>query len=268
MVPNATRQYAKNPALLSEIVETVKKLEDHHVEPTFNTILNELSTKGVLAFHRSLRKYLDLLVYAKLLKLKYEKTAQPNIREKQVYHTADNRASIEAGEKALLLHGLNWDIPSPKSLIVKTDLQALALATISQGKVYASLEDSVVQSLKVLAKRYPERASELIMFAAALLATQKVNFNYLLKRAREEEIEKEIIGILREIDGALSSPYPNVEDILTLYKLRSRYSHQRRQLLKSIKETRQSTDGDYLSRDVLSPNQVVEYAGKQLGLRG
>ncbi len=52
---------------------------------------------------------------------------------------------MEAGEKSLLLHGLNWDIPSPLSLKVRADLQALALATISGKIVYASLEDTIVQ---------------------------------------------------------------------------------------------------------------------------
>lgn len=257
-----------NPIVLSEILETTGKLESQGLVPTFNTILSELSAKRVLSFHRSLRKYLDLLVFAKLLTVKYEKATQPNIREKQIYHTADNQASMEAGEKALLLHGLNWDIPSPKSLIVRTDLQALALATVSGNKVYASLEDTIVQSLKVLAGRYPERAQELVVFATALLATQKMDFNYLLNRAKEAGVEKGIIGILLEIDRTFASPYPNVEDITTLYELRNRYADHRRQLLKSIEGTSQVIGSEYLPKYTVSQNQVVEYAGKQLGLVG
>lgn len=266
---SVSRQRAKNPTVLSQILETVRRLEGEGQEPKFNAILNELSSKRILVFHRTLRKYLDLLVFAKLLTVKHEATAQPNIREKQVYHTIseNSHAIMEAGEKSLLLHGLNWDIPSPLSLNVKTDLQALALATVSRNVVYASLEDTIVQSLKVLVKRYPKRASELIVFATALLATQKIDFNYLLNRAKDEGIEKEIIGILVKIDSTLASPHPNVEDILTLYELRNRYAHLRKPLLKSL-EVIQATDMKHIPKDIVSLNQVVEYAGKQLGLRG
>ena len=251
--------------LPGEILETVRKLESEGREPTFNTLLTELSDKRIVVFHRSLRKYLDLLVSAKLLTVKYEKPSQPNIREKQIYHLSDNNANMEAGEKALLLHGLNWDIPSPMSLNIKTDLQALALATVSESKVYASLEDTIVQSLKVLPLRYPERASELIVFATALLATQKVNFAYLLRRAKEESIEEEIIKILRVIDNTFASANPNVEDILTLYKLREKYAHLRKSLVRSIEGSKVI---EYPPKDTISSNQVVEYDGKQLGLRG
>jgi hypothetical protein len=263
------RERPKNPVILSEILQTVRRLENEGKEPTFNTILYELSSKRILEFHRTLRKYLDLLVFAKLLTVKFERTAQPNIREKQVYHTnpEHNQPIIEAGEKALLLHGLNWDIASPMSLNVKTDLQGLALAIISGGKVYASLEDAIVQSLKVLTKRHPERAPELIVFATALLATQKVDFNYLLNRAKEEGVTNEILGILLEIDKTLASAHPNVEDIRTLYELRKRYYHTRRPLLKSIQGI-EITNKQNLPTNIVTSNEIVEYAGKQLGIRG
>jgi hypothetical protein len=262
------RERPKNPAILSEILQTVRQLEREGKEATFNTVLSELSAKGILEFHRTLRKYLDLLVIGKLLIVNYEKTVQPNIREKQVYRIAQgNQAIIEAGEIALLAHGLNWDIPSPLSLTAKTDLQGLALATISEKKVYASLEDAIVQSLSLLAKLHPERASEIIVFSTALLATQNVNFNYLLKRAKEHRVAGEVIGILLEIDTTLASSHPNVEDFRTLYELRKRYYNTRTPLLKSI-QAFERANGQVKPKNVVSSNEVVEYAGKQLGLRG
>src|ERR1700730_12165142 len=101
------RERPRNPLLLTEILETIKKLDNKAIEPTFNAILNELANKKILAFHRSLRKYLDLLVFAKLLTVKKEEAAQPNIREKQIYHIKDTKATLEAGEQSLLLQGLN-----------------------------------------------------------------------------------------------------------------------------------------------------------------
>ena len=253
--------------MLSEILRTIKKMENKAIEPTFNTIMNELSTKRILAFHRSLRKYLDLLVFAKLLSVKQEKAVQLNLREKQVYHTKDTQATLEAGEQSLLMHGLNWDLPSPKSVTFKADLQALALGTISGKKVYSSLEDAIVQSLKVLPKRNPDKLPELVVFATALLATQRIDFHYLLYRAREEGIDKEIIGILKTIDETFASKNPDVEDIFTLYQLRNRYANLRRPLLKALQEVPFIAKNSRVLRQI-TPNQVVEYAGKQLGLKG
>lgn len=263
------RQYAKNPLVLSKILETIKNLENAGPEPTFNVILAELSNQGILTFHRSLRKYLDLLVSAKLLSQRSEKANQPNIREKQVYHTADSRAHMEAGEKSLLFHGLNWDIPSPKSLRVQTDLQALARGFLSQNKVYASLEDTIVQSLKLLPGRYPESAPELIVFVTALLATQKIDLDYLLSRAQQEGVEKQIIQILRVIEETFATKNPDVEDIFTLYKLRNRYTHlHKKPLSKSIHDIQVISGGKLLPTVDVTPNQVVEYSGKQLGIKG
>src|SRR5579862_5962696 len=255
------RERPKNPMILSEILQAIRKLENKGKQPTFNTLLYELSAKRVLEFHRTLRKYLDLLIAAKLLSVKNERTAQQNIHEKQVYHTIPehDQPIIEAGEKALLLHGLNWDVSSPMSLSVKTDLQGLALATISGSIVYASLEDAIVQSLKHLPKQHPNRASELVVFATALLATEKVDFNYLLTRAKEEGVENQILGILLEIDKALATAHPNVEDIRTLYELRKRYYHAHRSLIKSI-QGNQLTDKH--PTNIVSSNEVIEYAGK------
>jgi hypothetical protein len=263
------RERPKNPTILSEILHTVMKLENEGKEPTFNTILGELSAKRILEFHRSLRKYLDLLVLAKVLSVTHKETTQPNIREKQVYHTVakgNQQPIVEAGEKALLIHGLNWDIPSPMSVSAKTDLRGLALAKVSGNKVYASLEDAIVQSLKVLPKLHPARSSEIIVFVTALLATSKIDFDYLLSRSKEEGMEKKILGILLKIDKTLASANPNVEDIRTLYELRNRYYHTRKQLLKSIQRTQANTA--HIRTDIVSSNEVIEYAGKQLGIRG
>jgi hypothetical protein len=120
--------------------------------------------------------------------------------------------------------------------------------------------------MKVLPKRYPGISSELVMFTTALLATQKLDLNYLLSRAREQGTEKEIIEIIEVIDQTFSSKNPEVEDILTLYELRERYAR----LYKSIPRTTRaiSTGHEKPPHVSIGPNQVVEYAGKQLGLKG
>jgi hypothetical protein len=258
----------RNPAILSAILLTVKSLESMRKEPTFNTILHELSARRILEFHRSLRRYLDLLVYAKVLTVKSVRTTQPNIHEKQVYHIAARYPIVEAGERSLLFRGLNWNIPSPMSVSARTDLEGLALSTISDHTVYSSLEDAIVQSLKVLPKRYPRRAPELTVFATALLATQNVDFDYLLRRAKEAGVVKEIVGILLEIDDTLASASPDVEDIRTLYELRKNYYHMRKPLQRSLEYFQVKKKETNRRRQIVRPNEIVEYAGKQLGIRG
>ena len=256
--------YRKNTTTLASIVDAVSLLETQHREATFNAILSELSSSGILSFHRTLRKYLDLLVLSKVLTVKFEKNVQPNIRKKQIYRLANDRPLIEAGEKALVFHGLNWDVPSPLSLIAKIDLQALSVATISEGKVYSSLEDAIAYSLAILPKKHPRRYSELIVFVTAMLAPAKINFNYLLTRSKQLGVENEIANILLSIDKTLSSANPNVEDIRTLFKLRVTYEKTRESLLKALNGIPTKSG---LS-EIVSSNEVIEYAGKQLGLRG
>ena len=268
MTSEIAHERPKNPAILAEILKSVRRLEDEGRQATFNAILSELSSRSVLKFHRTLRKYLDLLIFAKLLVVGYEKTVQPNIREKQLYRVVrdHDQATVEAGEKALLLHGLNWDVPSPTSLTIKIDLQGLARGTISSGRVYASLEDAVVQSLK-LQRRRPGKEAELIVFATALLTTQKIDFNYLINRAKEEGVEDKLLAILLQIDKTLASAHPDVEDIQTLYELRKMYYHTRGPLLRSIQAIQQNYK-QTIQTDIVSSNEVIEYAGKQLGIRG
>jgi hypothetical protein len=258
----------KNPVILNEIIDTIRRLERKGEEPTFNSVLRDLAERRVLVFHRTLRKYLDLLLLGKVLKVEHRKTMQPNIRPKQIYHSTAriDEPIIEAGERALLFRGLNWDIPSPISLHVKTDLLALSLSTISGGIVYAALEDALVYSLKLIPMHRPSRAAEVLVFAVALLATQKIDYTYLLNRAKQQGQDKRITGILASIDRALSTSNPGVQDVPTLYELRKQYAPRRKALLDSIKETDRKIVKIY--QETVNPNEVVEYAGKQLGLRG
>ena len=264
----ADRERPKNPILLSKVLDTVRDLEQRSIEPSFNHILNQLSTNRILVFHRTLRKYLDLLISSKLLTVKHENTSQPNIRRKQIYHTKSqrNQPIVEAGEIALLLHGLNWDIPSPFSRRIKTDMEGLALARVSGNTAYASLEDSIVQSLKNAFKAHSKQSAEVIVFATALLSTKRMDFSYLLRRAREERIEREILEILSQIDKTLASSHPQVEDLRTLFELRKSYVHVRGAITKSIKDIR--TKPSNPGKEIVSSNEVIEYAGKQLGIRG
>lgn len=258
------RERANNPLILSEIVLAVENLKKQRSEPTFNSLAQELAQRQILAFRRSLRRYLDLLSVSGVFGIKYEKTSQPNIRKKQVYSIIKKDPLVEAGVGALLFHGLNWNVPHPKSHRVKTDFQGLALSKLANSTVYASLEDSIVELISSIGKKN----EELLVFITALLATKKVNLNYILSRAHRkgDETTRVLCALLLAIEDTLATPKPQVEDIAALFKLRETYSQLKRPPIHTLMSIDASVQK--LSKDILTQEQVLEYAGKQLGIRG
>jgi hypothetical protein len=244
----------KNVVIAENVLKSVEALRKEGTEPTFNAILAYLSSRRILSNHRSLRAYLDTLVKSRLLSLRKEPVKQPNVRPRQAYSLTGNGPFIEAGERAMLFHGLNWTIPSKSSIKMKTDIEGLARARISQGTVYGSLEDSIVETLAK--SKNSQRVFRALTFAAAMLATKKSDYGYLMQRAKERGVEDLVIGLLDEINYLLDSPKPEVDDIRTLYEIRKRLaSHARMSLqLKSRKIP-------------LSPDEMVDIIGKQLGVK-
>ena len=258
-----TRKRSKNPLVLSEIVLSVEGLISRRREATFNSLAQELKQKKVLAFRKSLREYMDLLLFSGVLGVRFEKTAQPNIRKKQLYSVKQRNPLVEVGVPALIFHGLNWDVPRPKSLKARTDFEGLALSEVVNRTVYASLEDSIVELLAKV-----KQNDELLVFLTALLATKKIDVNYILRRARAKgKVKTRILcALLLAIEDTLTSPKPHVEDIETLYKLRETYSKLKRPSMRTIMPVDESTQK--LSSQLLTQEEIVEYAGKQLGIRG
>jgi len=262
------QQRSKSAPVLEEIIRTIERIQGRREKATFNLILHELSSKHVLVFHRSLRSYLDLLLSSKALVVSYHKTRQPNIRPMQVYHVplGSKYPIVEAGEKSLLFHGLNWDIPSPTSIPTKTDLLGLARARLHEGVVYASLEDSLVEVLARLKRPRGDEPAELA-FLLALLATEKIDIEFLLLRAKKRGVADLIIAILSRVEEALTNPRPGVEDIRTLFELRAHYENLHRPKIRNIAKI--NTRVDNISKTIIPSNSlIVQYAGKQLGISG
>ncbi|MFH0849095.1 MAG: hypothetical protein V1857_06300 [archaeon] len=194
------------------------------------------------------------MVKSGLLSLRKEPVKQPNVRPKQVYSLAGSSPLIEAGEKAMLFHGLNWAVPSKSSITLKTDIEGLVRARITPTAVYSSLEDAIVETLAK--SKNSQRVFRALTFCAAMLATKKFYHGYLMKRAKEERVEDLVQGLLDEISYLLNSPKPEVDDIRTLYEIRKRLAGH---TLMSLRPKSR--------KPPLSADEVVDVIGKQLGVK-
>ena len=244
----------KSAIVVESVLKSVEALRKEDAEPTFNVILAYLSSRNALSNHRSLRAYLDSMMKSGMLTLRKEPVKQPNVRPKQVYSLTGKGPFIEVGERAMLFHGLNWTVPSKSSIKMKTDIEGLARARIGQGALYGSLEDTVTGTLAKT--KGSDRAFQTLAFCAAMLATKKFNQGYLMHRAKERGVEDLVEGLLDGIVCLLTSPKPEVEDIRTLYKIRMRLA------------SRAPISIRHKSRRApLSPDEMVDVIGKQLGVK-
>jgi hypothetical protein len=244
----------KSAAIAENILKAIEALREEGTEPTFNAILAYLSSKNILSNHRSLRAYLDAMIDSEMLTLRKEPIKQPNVPPKQIYSLKNDGPLVEAGERAMVFHGLNWALPSKSSIKLKTDLEGLARARTIHRTVYASLEDTVVETLAK--NKNNERLFQTLTFCAALLATKKFDRDYLIQRARTRNVEDIIERLLEEINYVLNSPKPQVEDIRTLYEIRKQLAN------RALMAT------SYNERKFLLPaDELVDIIGKQVGVK-
>jgi len=244
----------KSVAVTESVLKSIQALRANGSEPTFNSVLAYLATRNLLSNHRSLRSYLDVMVKSGMLRLRKESVKQPNVRAKQVYSPTRKGPFIEAGERAMLHHGLNWTLPVRSSIKIKTDLEGLARARIAQAVLYGSLEDTIVETLAKT--RNSHRFSQTLTFCAALLAANNVDQDYLMRRAKQKNVQAFVADLLDEIAYLLHSPKPEVEDIRTLYEIRKQLANH-----EMIHSRLNST------KFLLSPDEMVDIIGKQLGVK-
>lgn len=244
----------KSVIVAETVLKSVEALEKEGTTPTFNAILEYLSSRKILSNHRSLRVYLDTMVKTGLLRLREESVKQPNVRSKQVYSLTENSPIVEAGEKAMVFHGLNWSVPSKSSIKMKTDIEGLARARIARGTVYASLEDAIVETLA--RSKDSQRVSQALTFGAVMLATRKIDYRYIMRRAKTKGVDDLVQGLFDEINYLLDSAKPAVEDIRTLFEMRRRLANHQRTSVQ-IK----------LRRFPLSLDEMIDVIGKQLGVK-
>ena len=250
----AANKRNKNAVIAQSVLKSIEALKNERTEPTFNAILAYLRSRNILSNHRSLRTYLDALISSGMLTVRKISVQQPNVRPKQVYSLKGAGPFVEAGDRAMLFHGLNWTVPAKSSIKLKTDLEGLARARIVHGVTYASLEDTIAETL-ANSKNAP-RLSMTLNYCAALLAAKKFDRDYLLKRAAQQDVRGTVKKLLAEIDYVLYSPKPNIEDIRTLFEIRKQLANDRPRTT-SVEE----------HQFLFSPDEMVDVIGKQLGVK-
>lgn len=160
------------------LVDAIKRLG---AEASFGRILLEANREGVLAWHRTLRRYLDLLVLGQVLEV--EKRNVGSVNPQQLYTVRNKQATVWAGPRVLKEHGLNRDSEDSNMYTVETDLEGLVrskpISVNDKPRLAASLEDSIICEIRRDKLEHTGGAE----LATALLATRPVDLPYLLRRS-------------------------------------------------------------------------------------
>lgn len=250
----------------SQIVRFVGKLRG---QASFGRILVEANRQGVIAWHRTLRRYLDLLVQARVLKVRERDVGSVNLQ--QLYTLSDSSPRLWTGLAALRLHGLNWEVSDKELYQVNTDLEATvrakAFSIMGKEKLVAGLEDTLVHELERDAVEQ-KGVTELV---AAMLATRTVDLPYLLRRADAHRMGQTVRRLIQKIAETFTSLPGDAEGRVYL-EARTRFlkilrEYNSRGVFKLV-ETRGVGRRGLALVENLSPDQIVSIAGKQLGVQG
>ena len=157
-------------------------------QASFGSILVEAKRLGTLAWHRTLRRYLDILVQGGVLE--EGKRNVGSVNPQQLYNLTKDQPTVFSGPKILELHGLNWDTPLRGLYPITTDLTGLLkskpVEVSGRHLLAASREDSLAHEIR----RDADRTTGTLELVTALAATQTLDLPYLLRRSDELEIGK------------------------------------------------------------------------------
>ncbi len=233
---------------------------------SFGNILLEAHRRGVISFHRTLRRYLDLLTQAKVLKVTERDVGSVN--PQQLYNRLSPKAHLWTGLEALRIHGLNWDIPANQLYRVTTDLEAMLRArthiVMGKERLLTGLEDTIVCELK----RDIVSKTGTIELLAAMLATRPVDLPYLLRRADSQEVGVTFRHLFRKIMDTFTS-LPGDTEGRPFLEARDRFLKTLRYYnssgaVKLVQSRGRGSKGEEIVR-ALSSDRVALAASKQAG---
>ncbi len=236
---------------------------------SFGTILVEAQRRGTLAWHRTLRRYLDLLVQGGVLT--ETKRDVGSVNPQQLYRNTEQKPTVYAGLKVLELYGLNWDAPLRNLYPVRTDLVGLLRSrpvTLSSRQVLAaSKEDSLAHEIR----KDADEAIGTLEIVSALAATQTLDLPYLLRRSDELEIGRTVRMLFQKLIQTFSGILQDADGKIFL-ATRERFLQILRQYSKqkavSLLEARGRGDRGIKIVDSLTSEHILNAAGKQLGITG
>ena len=258
------------PPLRADIAHRILRIVDKlRGQASFGRILLEANRQGIIAWHRTLRRYLDLLVKARVLSVRERDVG--SVQPQQLYTRHHSKPHLWAGPGALNQHGLNWEMPDSDLYEVETDIEAMVRAKTStaRGKdgLITSLEDTLIQELR----RDSAKETGTTELVAAVLATRTVDLPYMLRRADSQQTGQTVRQLFKKITETFTSLPENSEGKVFL-EARGRFlkilrMYNSRGILKLVEAQGRGKVG-LTNVQGLSPDQIVSLAGKQLGISG
>jgi len=238
-------------------------------QASFSTILVEAQRRGTLAWHRTLRRYLDLLVQGGVLAEK--KRDVGSVYPQQLYGLTQDKPTVYSGPKILELHGLNWDTPIRGLYPVSTDtvglLRSKPVMLSGRQLLAASSEDSLAHELR----RDADKTIGTLELVSALASTQTLDLPYLLRRSDELEVGRAVRLLFQKLIQTFTG-IPQDADGKIVLAARERFLQILRQYSKQkaldLLETQGKGSRGTKMIKALTPAQILNAAGKQLGVTG
>lgn len=232
---------------------------------SFRGILLEASRSGILKDHKTLRRYLDLLVKSEVLGVEMRDVGSVNLQ--QLYTVRSKRPKITVGLAVLRWHGLSWDVPEKDMRKVFTDFEGLVRSAVFEDHLMASLEDTLVHEIC----RDAKKGTGAVSFVAGMVATRKLDVPYVLRRADELRVGRALRLMFRRILEITSSRETEVSASV-FFSVRSHFLNIARQYAQSgfwkLLESKGVGDLGLRIVDRLTEYDIVMSAGKQLGVTG
>jgi hypothetical protein len=249
-------------ANVKALADTVKGLGR---AASFRTILRESALAGVLVEHKTLRRYLDLMLAGNVLKVETRNVG--SVLPQQKYTVTSSRAQVRVGLAVLREYGLNWDTPSTSVRTVSTDFEGLVRSKITNSVLMASLEDCLVHVFREDALEKTGAAT----LVSAMLSTVRLDLPYLLRRADEMRVGRAVRMLCRRILDITSSNKTEVAASVFV-AVRTRFLKIARQYAqtgfwKLVEEKGVGELGVEIV-EKLADDEIVMAAGKQLGVTG
>jgi hypothetical protein len=238
-------------------------------QASFGTILAEAHRRGTLAWHRTLRRYLDILVQGGVLGEK--KRDVGSVNPQQLYSPTGKKPTVYSGPRVLELHGLNWDVPLRGLYPVNTDLVGLlkskSLLLSGRHRLAASREDSLAHEVR----RDADKTTGTMELVVAVAATQTLDLPYLLRRSDELEIGRTIRLLFQRLIHTFTG-IPQDADGKIFLATRERFlqilrQYSKQKTLDLIETPARGTRG-IKTVESLTAAHILNVSGKQLGITG
>jgi len=245
-----------------ELTSAVEALGD---AASFRNILREAARVGILRRHETLRRYLDLLVKGRVLRMRTRSVGSVNLQ--QLYTVNSRKPEVWVGLAVLQRYGLNWEIPERELRPALTDLEGLVRSRVINETLMASLEDCLIQELH----RDIRKKSGTLSFIIAILSTRILDLPYLLRRADEMHLGMTLRLLLNRILNIVSQRETEVTASVFM-AVRAHFLKIARQYSQSgfwkLVDERGLGNLGLQTISNLSEHEIIMPAGKQLGVTG